>query len=209
MFGQAEGNQLDLDQIADRLPVDLLKYALVALVALVVLYVVWKILSRQRGRLPQREPKLVIDVDTLGAAGPPPAGPRLEHYHVPVRLAAVVLAPAGRAGRLPPRERMGQAFEAIVPGLAEVARTHSSLVRLWPEQLSTSGFAHAFFRHVKLPGDAGKGTCWCSAAGTAKLQGKSIMVGMVMRTDSPNSFGQIVVERETQWLDILRIRRGE
>jgi len=152
------------------------------------------------------EPVLTIDVAALGTGGPPPDGPVLEHYNVPVRLAAIVVAPAGRARALPPPEQLDAVFEAIVPGLSRVVAAHGPLVRRWPEQLSSTGFAHSFFRHAKLPGDGGKGTPWCSAAGTAKMHGQPVMAGLVMRSDEPNSLGQLVVEHETKWLDVLRIR---
>ncbi|MHC4405264.1 MAG: hypothetical protein ACYTG0_36925 [Planctomycetota bacterium] len=162
---------------------------------------------RRRWRRPP-EVDLSIDIGTLGTAGPPPGPPMLEHYYVPVRLAAVVLSPAGRAHRLPPPAQLGRIYEAIVPGLAEVVAVHEPLIRRWPEQLSTSGFAHAMFRHVKLPGDGGKGTAWCSAAGMVKIGNQSVMVGLVMRSDGANNFGQLMIKRETQWLDVLRVKQA-
>ena len=196
----------DLKDAAGSLGGDVLRYAIVAIVALVALYLLWRLLRRRRGKLPLVEPDLTIDVGSLGTAGPPAAAPVLEHYNVPMRLAAVVVAPAGRARPLPPRDQLAGVFEAIVPGLAQVVATHDTLVRCWPEQLSISGFAHAFFRHVKLPGDGGKGTQWCSAAGLVKSRGQSVMAGLLMFSRQPNSIGQMIVEHETKWLDILRVK---
>ena len=188
---------------------DLVYYAVMAVVLAVVLYIVWKILTGRKRKLFKEVPELTIDVTSLGTGGLPPGAPVLEHYNVPVRLAAVVLAPAGRARQLPPPDQLDGVFDAIVPGLPQVVSAHTTLIRRWPAQLSTSGFVHVFSRHVTLPGDAGKGTCWCAAAGVAKSGGQPVMVGLVMRTESPNGFGQAVVERETGWLDILRIKRAE
>ena len=211
MEGDAE--PLQSGEVIDRLkdtvgtiPGDLLRYAIVLIVAAVLLYVVWKLLRRRRGRLPLVEPDLTIDVASLGTWGPPPDAPVLEHYNVPVRLAAIVVAPAGRARKLPPPEQLGDVFEAIVPGLARIVATHDTLVRCWPEQLSSTGFAHSFFRHAKLPGDGGKGSPWCSAAGMAKMQGQPVMAGLVMRSHEPNSLGQFICEHETKWLDVLRVK---
>jgi len=183
-----------------------LPYAVMAIVGLVVLLILLRLFKRRLGRLPRPEVDLTIDVASLGTSGPPPGAPELEHYNVPMRLAAIVVAPAGRAGRLPPPGQLGDVFEAIVPGLAQVVATHNTLVRCWPEQLSSSGFAHVLFRHAKLPGDGGKGTCWCSAAGVAKIGAQSVMVGLVMRSQLPNSLSQTIVEHEAKWLDILRVK---
>jgi len=204
------GDLIDkLKNAAGPLAADLLICAIVVILGVVVLSVVWRLLRRRRGKLPRVEPDLTINVEALGTAGPPPGAPVLEHYNVPMRLAAAVVAPAGRARRLPPREQFGGVFEALVPGLAQVVVMHDTLVRRWPEQLSTSGFAHAFFRHVRLPGDGGKGTHWCSAAGVARFQGQPVMVGLVMRSELCNTLGQTIVERETKWLDILRVKSPE
>ena len=188
---------------------DLVYYAVVAVVLLVILYIVWEVLKGRRRKFPEQVPELAIDVMSLGTGGPPPGAPVLEHYNVPVRLAAVVLAPAGRVRQLPPFDQLGDVFDAIVPGLAQVVSTHKTLIRRWPPQLSTNGFVHSFFRHAKLPGDAGKGTCWCSVAGVAKREGQPVMAGLVMSTESPNGLGQAIVEQEAKWLDILRIKRPE
>jgi hypothetical protein len=199
----------ELEEAAGSLDGELLVYALVALVALVVLYLLWRLLRRRRGKLPLIEPDLTIDVGSLGTAGPPPGAPVLEHYNLPMRLAAVVVAPAGRARPLPPPNQLGAVYEAIVPGLAQVVATHDPLLRRWPEQLSISGFAHAFFRHVKLPGDGGKETQWCSLAGLVKLRGQSVMAGLLLLSQQPNSIGQMMIEHETKWLDVLRVKPAQ
>jgi len=178
--------------------------AVLALLLLIVLYATSR--RRRRRKLPEPPEELTIDVSSLPALRPPVGGPTLYFYHVPVRLAVVVLAPAGRAGELPSMEKLPQAIEALVPGLAQVLATHSPIIRFWPPQLSVRGFAHAFFTHVRLPGQAGRGTPWCGAAGAFKLEGQTVMAGLVMRAEAATNLGQIVVERETQWLDILRIK---
>jgi hypothetical protein len=181
-------------------------YVAVAAVAIVVLYVLWKLLGGKR-RPPAKEvPDLTIDVMALGNQGPPPGAAVLEHYNVPVRLAAIVVAPAGRVRQLPPLNQMDDVYDAIVPGLARVVATHRPLVRRWPAQLSAKGFAHTFFAHAKLPGQAGKGTPWCSAAGMAKVEGQPFMAGLVMRTGTTSSHGQEIIGAEGEWLRILAIK---
>ncbi len=182
--------------------------AIAIVAAVVLLIVVWKRLRGRKRELPEQPPDLTIDVATLGTAGPPPDPPILEYYNVPVRLAAVVLAPTGRTGTLPPGDELAELIDHMVPGLAKVFSAHRPLTRRWPPQLSAQGFTHAFFAHVKLPGEGGKETPWCAVAGRFRIHGQSVMAGLVMRAEEDNNFGQSVVEEEHQWLGILRVKRG-
>jgi hypothetical protein len=151
------------------------------------------------------EPGLAIDVAELPADGPPAEGVVLECYGVPVRLAVLVLAPLGRA-EFPQQGELLRLIDDLVPGLSQVFATHSTLVRRWPPQLSPRGFGVFFASQIKLPGNRGKGTSWCSVAGKAEGVDGPLMVGMVLRAGRPNSLGQFSVERPSQWLDILRVR---
>lgn len=180
-------------------------YAVAGVVVLLVLVVLWKLVS---GRKPPKPgpPDLRIDVMALGTQGPPAGGPVLEFYNTPVRLAAIVLAPAGRVRALPPLDQLGEVFDAIVPGLSLVVAAHKPLVRKWPSQPSTRGFAHQFFAQARLPGEGGKGTPWSSAAGVLKIEGQTMMAGMVLRTQGTSSHGQEIVESQEQWLRILRVQ---
>ncbi len=186
-----------------------LNYFILIAVALVGLYVAWRILGRRKRKPPRPATDVAIDVELLGASGPPPGATLLEHYNLPVRLAAIVLAPVGHVRELPPDEKLDPLFEAIVPGLPEIVTAHRTVIRRWPAQLSPRGFAHAFFASARLPGHAGKGTPWCSAAGVFKFEGQPLMAGLVMRAEKPNGLSQVVVEHDTKWLDILRTRRPE
>jgi len=178
-----------------------------AAVLLLIVVIVWRIIAA-RAKGPVRPVvDLAIDITTLGRQGPPPGPPVLECHNLPVRLAAVVLAPAGRVQEVPSDAGLAQLFEALVPGLAAVVAAHRPLVRRWPAQLSTQGFAHAFFQQVRLPGEGGRGTPWCSAAGVMKLDDRPLMVGLVMRTEKPTSHGQTIIVSAEKWLDLLRVRR--
>ena len=73
------------------------------LVLLVAVLLAWRKLRRQRGRLRTPPPNLTLDLAALGEGGPPAGPPVLELYNLPVRLAAIVLAPAGRVRELPRR----------------------------------------------------------------------------------------------------------
>lgn len=151
---------------------------------------------------------LSIDVTKLAGGGPPATGPQLECYNIPVRLAVLVLAPLGRGGAVPPAEALNAAVDQIVPGLKNLLPAHAPIFRRWPPQLSAAGFSPAFFAHIPLPGDGGKGTPWCGVTGRFEFQGQALAVGMILRADQPNGLGQIALERDTQWLDVLRVRNA-
>ncbi|MFZ5832544.1 MAG: hypothetical protein ACOY3P_20850 [Planctomycetota bacterium] len=184
----------------------LIFYGGLAAAVVVVLLVLRRVFARRRPAAPQPQQDLTIHVDSLGEEGPSPNGTVLEYYGLPMRLAAVVLAPAGRVAELPPTANLDRLFEAIVPGLSDVVLDHRPLLRRWPAQMSVRGFAHQFFQHVRLPGDRGRGTPWSSVAGIAKLDGKSFLVGLVLRAAKDNAHGQEEIEAEGYWLRNLRVR---
>ena len=146
----------------------LIKYAIIATIVLAIVYVILKVLRRPKTTA-QQAPETAIDVKGIANQGPPPAGPALYFYNVPVRLAALVMAPAGRGRELPPINQMDALADALLPGLAQVIAAHKPVVRRWPAQISSRGFAIAFFNQAKLPGEGGKGTPWCAAAGAFKI----------------------------------------
>ncbi|MGA2031694.1 MAG: hypothetical protein ABSG68_05520 [Thermoguttaceae bacterium] len=175
------------------------------LALLSVLWLAWRRLRQQKKRPRGLQPSLTVDIAALGERGPPAGPPTLEFYNLPVRLAAIVLAPAGRVRELPPPNALPDLLCAILPGLDVIAAMHETEVRRWPNQLSASGFAHILFANARLPGDGGKGTPWSTVAGTIRLQGQPLMAGLILRARTANNFGQVVVEREEQWLACLRV----
>jgi hypothetical protein len=174
--------------------------------ALVVLLFVWRILRKRRKPEKPLPPELRIELATLVNEGPPPEPPILEFYNLPMRLAGIVLAPVGRGRELPAGE-LPAVFESVLPGLDRVVNLHRPLVRCWPNQVSTRGFAHLFFSNIRLPGLAGKGTPWSAVAGIVKHQGVPVMIGLVLRAASSNSLGQLVINTEHEWLGCLRVKQ--
>ena len=92
-------------------------YALFAVCKLVYLYVV---MLRHR-HLPEDASldSLCVDVAQLPDNGPPDDGSQLTCYGVPVRLAAVVVAPAGRHGTVPEASELPSIIDEVIPGLTE------------------------------------------------------------------------------------------
>lgn len=191
--------------IAFRLPW-IVVAAAVAAVAVLVVVVLARLLRRRPADEADRPADLRIDLATLPAAGPPKDGPQLEFYNLPVRLAVLVLAPAGRGSRIPPKDLLPEIVERLLPGLMRVLSSHRPIFHRWPPQLSSQGFAQTFFACVPLPGDRGRGTPWSSAAGRVEAFGRSYLVGMVFRAAEPNSLSQTVVQHTSGWLDVLRVR---
>ena len=178
-------------------------------VVLAVLLTVWVVFQKLR-RKPEPEtevaPNLRLDVSSLPSGGPPRGKPYLEFYSVPVRLAAIVVAPVGRDGQLPKNEHLPLVMEAILPGLMKVLTAHQPQFVRWPAQLSTQGFAHAFFNNVPLPGDHGRGTPWCSIAGKVELPVGHFLVGLVCCAAEPNSLGEVIAKHAAGWPDVIRVK---
>ena len=180
--------------------------AFVVVVSFVAAIVVF-MLKRTPPAAPQEKPDVAIRVSSLQEEGPSAAGPQLECYGVRVRLAALVIAPVGRANTIPETEALLNVVDQLVPGLVDVVSVDQPVVRFWAPQLSSQGFVNAFFHQVSLPGDRGKGTPWCSVAGKFSTAGQQFMIGFVFRAAEPNGLSAIAIQHDGQWNDVLRIRR--
>lgn len=188
------------------IPILVLLVAAAALGLLVVAGVGFALLRRPASRrAPEQD--LSVDVPSLGAHGPATTGPRLEFYGTPVRVAVLVIAPAGR-GEPPSQEQLPEIAEYLLPGLMAVLRRDQPLFRLWPPQLSSRGFSHAFFNNMRLPGRRGKGTPWCSVVGKFAVADRGYLAGFVCVAGAANGLSEVVVEHEGQWLDVLRVREA-
>lgn len=179
-----------------------------AIVAIGLLAAVLLLVFRRKKPEPATEqPDLAINVANLSEDPPATEGPTLECYSIPVRLAALVMAPVGRGGTIPGTDQLLNLVDQLVPGLVDLVSEHQPVVRFWPPQLSSQGFVQSFFNKVGLPGDRGKGTPWCSVAGKFASGGEQYLVGLVFRAASDNGMGQVAIEHEGQWNDVIRIRR--
>ena len=179
---------------------------LLFIVALGVI-VLWFVFRRKPARLPAPPPDPPINVATLDASGAPADVTQLEYYGCPVRLAVLVVAPVGRAGSIPEKELLPELFEQFVPQFLQVVAAHQPQLQFWPPQISSAGFANSFFGKVALPGDRGKGTPWCALAGRFTAMGGHYLAGIVCCGDEgATGLGQLVIEQEGQWRDVLRVK---
>jgi hypothetical protein len=180
--------------------------AVVVFLLLLVVFILLVMTARRRQRSSSPPSELTIDVRQLPAGGPPGEGPTLEFYGMPVRLVVVVLAPAGRNAQLPPENKLASVLDDLSPGLSSVVLSHRPVLRMWPSQLSTQGFIHAFFNNLQLPGDRGKGTPWCSAAGRFDAGDQQLLAGILCAADKPNSLSQVTIANVGQWMEVVRVR---
>jgi hypothetical protein len=201
----------DLLQNLQRLPDAALFWGgMLAALVVLLLVVILFLLLRRRARQPELAlPDLRIDVSALPDHGPPTGEPRLELYGTPVRLAVLVLAPAGRNNPLPAGSDLLGALDNLLPDFTTVVAAHRPLIRLWPCQLSTQGFVNSFFNNARLPGDRGKGTPWCAVAGRFEAGGQQLLAGLVCAADRPNSLSQVTVAHAGQWMDVLRVKEAD
>ncbi len=180
--------------------------AAAVLVVLLVLGFLW---LRRKKPAPPPEPELPrVDVNQLDPSGPAAEPPVLECQGVPVRVAAVIVAGAGRLAPAPAVEIIGQVLEEVVPGLGAVYHRDRPQVLTWPAQLSTRGFTQAVFANTPLPGDRGKGSVWCIAAGRCDYQGKQYLAALVLAAASANTMTHFTLEQPHQWQSLLRVRQG-
>ena len=204
MFAELDNAADAVRDAADRLPAGTLGQLAAVAALILAAYVAWRLLRRRARPRGTLEEELAIDVDALSTDGPPATGPKLAYYGVATRLAALVMAPAGRARELPPFDRLDETLEHIVPGFAQVYAAHRPVYHRWPNQLSVRGFAHKYFAHVRLPTQGGRALPWCSVAGVFQIEGEPYLVGMLLRTAAPTTLGQRIVDEATQWPTLLR-----
>lgn len=187
-------------------PVVLIGAAIIALVGLGAIgFFLSRMFASTETPVALGEDALALDVDSLPSAGPSGKGPKLACYNVPVRIAALVLAPVGRTNVLPPPDKLREVVERMVPGLMEVVDSHQPVFRRWPGQISSQGFGSSFVGKLRLPGESGKGTPWTAVVGRIDYQGQQVLAGLVLKANEPNGLGVITLERETQWLDLFRV----
>ena len=166
-----------------------------AFVVLLLLFAVMR-----RGKKGDPETGLGEDLSTLP---PAPKGPR--HYQLyvmnqPARLRLVVIAPVGKKTV----GKVDSALEQIFRGLGEVSFDDKPRIRIWPAQLSTTGFAPTFFRLTRSPDAEGKPSRFVRLAGPARAGGMPVLLGLVVEVEDRSKLGKLTMT-ETQWGEVLRV----
>lgn len=201
-------------QLADRareIPPETWMQVLFVAAAIVVVFsvalVVRALLRHRRRTSENAAPEIIVDLSQQAQRGPSRDITPLTFYSLPVRLVIAVVAPLGRGGELPPSDGTRKLFDDLLPGLGGVIKSHGTEVIRWPEVLSSEGFARRFFATVRLPGNRGKESPWCSVAGRFESDGNLYMAGLTLCAASDNSLGEFTVDRPNGWLEMLSIRR--
>jgi hypothetical protein len=142
---------------------------------------------------------------------PMPAGDpgerRLTVYHLPVRIRLVIVASMGRETGLDALA-VEALLDQVVPGLGDAARRDRPKIRVWPAQLSHTGFATAFQRRMHKPESDDLASQWVLVTGRTQMGRQPLLVGLALWADEPNMVGRLNLEPH-QWLDVLRLRRLE
>ena len=137
----------------------------------------------------------------------PPAGPyRLRFEGLPVRIRLVVLA-AARNTELN-AEMAEELLQSLLHGLGQVAVCDKPRIKVWPPQLSQTGFAPSFFRRVQRPEPAGQPSNWILVAGPARAGTKSFLVGLALAASEPTLRGNASLDQD-DWDRKFRIQFPE
>lgn len=171
-------------------------------VAVVVLLLLLSLLFRRRAVV-DPEANLGEDLSTIPE---PTKGHR--HYQLmvlnqPVRLRLVVVAPVGKRTL----GKVDSVLEQVYRGLGEVAIDDKPRIRIWPPQLSSSGFAPTYFRVTKRPETSGKPSRWVLLAGPAKAGGVPVLLALAAQTEQPTTVGLITMT-EAKWAEVLRVENA-
>ena len=175
------------------------------LAAAAVLLVPWLLLRRHATPGGESGQGDSINMSEFVVGGPPEGPPSLEFYGTPVRLQLIVLAPMGRRNQLPANEELPHILNHFLSGFTHLSGLHRPVLFRWPEQLSAQGFYQAFFNQLSLP-DHGRGSCWSAVAGRFTVSEAQYLVGMAFTAEKANGMGEVTVQHEGQWFDVLRIK---
>jgi len=178
---------------------------LLTLLTLVAL-VVWLMVRRKPQPVSIKKIDRTIDVSALNLSALANGAPQLEYYGCQVRLAILVLAPVGRDGSIPEEAQLPELLQQFVPNFLQVVVSHQPELHFWPAQVSQAGFSNAFFGRIPLPGNQGKGTPWCGIAGRFTALDQPYLAGIICHGENATGLGQLVIEHEGKWRDVLRVK---
>jgi hypothetical protein len=146
-------------------------------------------------------------LERVGEYPNPPGrpGPRqLTVEGVAVRVRLIVVAPVGK-NRPIDAEGVNDLVNQVIRGMKEVIERDRPRVRIWPPQLSNTGFAPTFHRLTETPDADEEPSQWVLVAGPASAAGKPILLGMALLADEPNELGKLIVSPE-RWAETLRVQ---
>jgi hypothetical protein len=155
---------------------------------------------------PNWERDLAEDLDECPLPVRPWGDPVLTLYHLPVRLRLVILAPVGKEVEVDALA-VEKFLDRVVPGLGAVCAWDRPLIRVWPPQVSHTGFIGFFNRCTPKREGEEAPSRWILVAGRTMVGRQPVLLGLGLWAEEPNTIGRLSLEPH-QWLDVLRLRRG-
>jgi hypothetical protein len=184
-------------------------YWIIAAIAagLVVAALVLLKIARSRKKEPlDLEKGLREDLRTYPAAPASHDPRRLSVNGIPGRLRLVVMAPTGKTQENIMPDHVAELLNNVVRGLGAFVMSDKPRIKVWPPQLSITGFAPTFHRLVESPDSVDKPSRWVKLAGPARTGKRPILLGVAVYADEPCQLGDVSVET-TEWGELLEVPR--
>ena len=116
------------------------------------------------------------------------------------------MAQTGTGGNEITADEIPGLLEHVLRGLGGFVETDKPRLRVWPPQLSISGFAPRFFRLVQSPDKEGESSNWILAAGSHRVGNKVLLLGMALYSEQPTTHTRLLLENK-EWKDSFDIEK--
>lgn len=183
------------------------RWAVIGLIAILAFLLILQRFMRfwNRSQSTVSDSALLEELATYAPAPPLPADAKpLVLYGLPVRIRLMVIGPLGHdAGTVQPEE-VAAIVDRIVPGMYSRVVQDATRIRLWPTQLSYSGFIASFRRLSPLPADVERQQRWVLVMGKVIRNGAPIAVGMALQSTEPHTLGPVMLQHAHQWMEVMR-----
>ena len=172
---------------------------------LIVLFILMKVLFGSSKGQPDLQKGMRESLADYPPA-PKTSGKRLTLNGIAVRLRLLVVCPTGKQHQDLVVDDVGELLDEVIHGLGQFLDADKPRIKIWPPQLSVTGFAPTFHSVVESPDAIASKSPWILAAGPAKAAGKPILLGMAFYADTPVKLGQLIFNNN-DWVENLRIER--
>lgn len=183
------------------------RWAVIGLIAILTFLLILQRFMKfwNRSQSTVSDSALLEELATYAPAPPLPADAKpLVLYDLPVRIRLMVIGPLGHdAGTVQPEE-VAAIVDRIVPGIYTRVVQDATRIRLWPTQLSYSGFIASFRRLSPLPADVERQQRWVLVMGKVIRNGAPIAVGMALQSTEPHTLGPVMLQHAHQWMEVMR-----
>ena len=138
----------------------------------------------------------------------PPApgvpGPRrLTVEGISARIRLIVVAPVGKS-RPVDSDTVNDLLNSVIRGIKDVIVKDRPRIRIWPPQLSNTGFAPTFHKLTLTNMVEHEPSHWVLIAGPASAAGVPILLGLGLLADDANELGKLTTSPE-RWAETVRV----